>query len=105
MDKKQVLELLKRFKKILERQGTKVDKMILFGSYAAGNYREDSDIDLVVISNDFKDKDFWQRIDIIVNALMEEISPIEAVAMTPEEYENGESMIALFAKESGEVVG
>ena len=32
----------------------KVDKMIVFGSYSKGTATEDSDIDVVVVSNDFK---------------------------------------------------
>jgi predicted nucleotidyltransferase len=104
MDKNQVLNIIKRFRKNIENQGLCVDNIILFGSYANGTHHEGSDIDLVVISKDFEGKDFWERIDIIVNALMIELSTIEAVAMTPEEYESGESMIALFAKEAGEVV-
>ena len=104
MDKKQVLDIIGRFKINLERQGISVDKIILYGSYARGNYYEGSDIDVLVVSKDFKNKDFWERIDIIVNALMLEPSYIEAYPMTPEEFENGDSMIALFARE-GEVVG
>lgn len=104
MDKKQVLGIIDRFEKSLEKQGISVDKILLYGSYVKGNYHEGSDIDLVVVSESFKGMDYWERIEYIVNALMEELSPIEAYPMTPEEFENGESMIALFAKE-GEVVG
>ena len=32
---------------------------MLFGSYATGQYRDDSDIDLVVISRDFENKSYW----------------------------------------------
>ncbi|MBC8204255.1 nucleotidyltransferase domain-containing protein [bacterium] len=103
MDKKDVLEIIDRFRLNLEKQGISVDKVLLYGSYARGNYHEGSDIDLLVVSKDFQNKDFWERIDIIVNALMTELSPIEAYPMTPEEYENGDSMIALFAREGEEV--
>ena len=34
-----------------------IDKAILFGSYAKGNYDIDSDIDLAIFSNSFKDMD------------------------------------------------
>lgn len=33
----------------------KIEAIILFGSYAKGTQNEDSDIDIAVISNDFKD--------------------------------------------------
>jgi predicted nucleotidyltransferase len=38
----------------LKRIGINVEKAILFGSYAKGTYNEWSDIDLAVVSNDFK---------------------------------------------------
>jgi len=103
MDKDIVLGIIQRYRSTLEELGINVEKMILFGSYATGTYHEGSDIDLVVISKDFADKDFWSRIKILAKALRIIFEPIEATAMTPEEYEKGDSMIALFARE-GEVV-
>jgi predicted nucleotidyltransferase len=104
MDKNDVIKIVHRYRATLEDLGIKVEKMILFGSYATGTYHEGSDIDLVVISQDFADKDFWQRIKVLARALRIVFEPIEATAMTPEEFESGDSMIALFAKEGGEVI-
>jgi len=103
MDKKSVLNLLEKFQKTLDQNGTKVDKLILYGSYATGTYREGSDIDLVVISRDFKGLGRWERIEILSKAIYELFEPIEAVAMTPEEWDQGESYIVDYAKQ-GEVV-
>ena len=36
------------------REQYRVDRAILFGSYAKGTQREDSDIDLIIISPDFR---------------------------------------------------
>lgn len=36
--------------KVLEAKGIHLEKAILFGSYARGTQREDSDVDLVIIS-------------------------------------------------------
>src|SRR3990172_10009386 len=103
MDKKAVLDIISRFRKAVESRGIRVAKLILFGSYAAGTYREGSDIDIVVISRDFADKNYWDRIDLLSDAIYEVFEPIEAVAMTPEEWDSGESMIVDYA-ENGEVV-
>ena len=103
MDREYAIEIIHRYRLALEELGVNVEKMILFGSYAAGTYHEGSDIDLVVISKDFADKGFWDRIHILAKALRIVFEPIEATAMTPEEYESGDSMIALFARD-GEVV-
>lgn len=103
MDKKAVLEVISAFREALEHEGIKVNKLVLFGSFATGRYREDSDIDVVVISNDFKAKSYWERIDILSNAIYEVFEPIEAIAYTSEEWEKGESALADYAK-NGEVV-
>jgi predicted nucleotidyltransferase len=103
MDKKAVLEIIARFKKAIESKGIRVERLILFGSYATGTYREGSDIDIVVISDDFKGKSYWERIEILSDAIYEVFEPIEAVAMTPGEWERRESMIVDYA-EKGEVV-
>jgi len=103
MDKKTVLEIISSFRKAIESKGIKTDKLILFGSYATGRYREDSDIDVVVISQDFNDKGYWERIDILSSAIYQVFQPIEAVAMTPEEWEKGKSLLVDYAK-GGEVV-
>ncbi len=103
MDKRPVLGIIANFKKAIEANGIKVNKLILFGSYAKRKEKEDSDIDLVVLSEDFKEKNYWERIDILSAAIYQVFKPIEAVAMTPQEWEKQESMIFDYAKD-GEVV-
>jgi len=103
MDKKAVLEIISAFIKAIESEGIKTDKLILFGSYSKGQFREDSDIDVVVISRDFNNKSYWERIDMLSRAIYSIFEPIEATAFTPEEWQRQESFIADFAK-NGEVV-
>ena len=103
MDKKTVLAIISDFRKAIESKGVKPQKILLYGSYATGDYRPESDIDLVVISEDFEGKSYWQRIDLLSDAIYKVFQPIEAVAMTPQEWENGNSFIADYAK-NGEVI-
>ncbi len=103
MDKKTILAIISDFEKALVLENIKPEKIILFGSCASGTNRPDSDIDLVVISEDFKDKDYWQRIDILSSAVYKVFKPIEAIAMTPQEWLSGDSMITDYAR-NGEVV-
>jgi hypothetical protein len=103
MDKKRIYEIIAAFRKALEEEGIKAQKLILFGSYSTGQSREDSDIDLIVISRDFSGKSYWERIDIFSRAIYRVFEPIEATAFTPEEWESTDSLIADYAK-NGEVV-
>ncbi len=104
MDKAAALEHIQAFREALARQGVRASSLVLFGSYARGNWHEGSDIDVIVISPDFDGMGYWQRIDAMANAIAEIWQPIESIAMTPEEWERGDSMMAQIARESGEVV-
>ena len=103
MDKKSVLKILSRFREALESRGVRITRLILFGSHVEGNSREGSDIDVIVVSEDFSGKSYWQRIDILSDALYEVFEPIEATAMTPEEWERRGSTLAEYAKD-GEII-
>ena len=53
MGKSQVIRLIKEFVNALKQEGITIDRVILYGSYARGHARPDSDIDVAVISKDF----------------------------------------------------
>ncbi len=99
MDKKSVLTIIDRFKNILEQKDFKIKKIILFGSYAKGNYNDNSDIDLIIISDDFGPMDYWQRIDFISEAIYEVFVPIEALPFTTSEWEKNDSFFNDYAKD------
>ncbi len=48
MDKEQVIKLVEAYAKVVT-QNMVVNKIILYGSYARGNYGKDSDIDVAVV--------------------------------------------------------
>ena len=103
MDKRAVLEIISRFQKALEKKGIKIKKLILFGSYASGQSREGSDIDVVVISDDFAGKGYWERIDILSDAIYEVFAPLEVIGMTTKEWGEKDSFVVDYAG-NGEVV-
>lgn len=103
MDKDAVLNTIDRFQKSLENKGIKLSKIILYGSYAKGNYSKTSDIDLIVISDNFAERNHWERIEILADAIYEIFAPIEAIAMTTEEWEKGDSFFCDYAKD-GEIL-
>ena len=103
MDKAAAIKILGQFYRGIKARGIKPQKLILYGSYAAGTHSEGSDIDVVVISDDFIGKDYWERIDILSETIYEIFAPIEAVAMTQEEWDRGDSFVTDFAV-NGEVL-
>ena len=57
----------------------------LFGSYANGTWLEDSDFDIIVVSNEFADKAFVERV-VEVRRLAPEEEPFEILAYTAKEF-------------------
>ena len=53
MDKNQAVRIIRKFAKRLKQEGISVDRVILYGSYATGKVRRDSDIDVAIVSKDF----------------------------------------------------
>lgn len=103
MDKAAVIKIVDQFHESIKAKGIKPLKLILYGSQVSGTNQEGSDIDLVVISDDFKDKDYWERIDILVDVIYEIFAPIEAVALTQEEWDEKDLFVTDFAS-NGEVL-
>ena len=103
VDKNAAVDIVRQYGQAVERQGIHISRIVLYGSYAKGNWHDGSDIDIVVISDDFASKGYWDRIDVLARATCEVWKPIEAVAMTPKEWEQGDSMVVDFARD-GEVV-
>ncbi len=98
MDQDTAIKTIKQFKRALESLNIQVEQLILFGSHAAGTAREDSDLDIIVISSSFADKGYWERIDILSEAIYSVFAPIEASAFTPEEWKTGTSLIRNYAR-------
>ena len=99
MGKKDVLDILKRFRAALESRQVRVDKVVLFGSWAKGTAREDSDIDVVVVSPDFSGKDLWSRARMLGPAAYEVFAPIQALALSPLEWDGKTSTVCELAKD------
>lgn len=53
MDKREAVRIIGNFSKALKKHGVYADYLILYGSYAKGTARPDSDIDVAVVSGSF----------------------------------------------------
>lgn len=85
---REVKEIIERFRKEIERMGVKPLQIILYGSYAGGTAREDSDIDVIVISEDFRKMNLRERLELLGIAAGRVFEPIEALGYTPQEIED-----------------
>lgn len=85
--KRKIERIIKRFRQELKKLGINAEKIILYGSYAKGETREDSDIDLIVISENFKNLNLRERLEILGLAAGRVFEPIEALGYTEKEIE------------------
>ena len=87
MDKDQALKIIKKFVKRLREEGISVDRVFLYGSYAAGQGRGDSDIDVAIVSKDFG-KDRVEEGMALYRIAGKVDTRLEPVPISVEAYEN-----------------
>ncbi len=107
MAQKRAEEVVQFFYDCLKEKKLNISKIIVFGSQARGTETEDSDIDIIVVSEDFKRKNIFKRADMTKDAeirtIRKFIVPLDIITITPEEYENKTSLIAEYAH-TGKVI-
>ena len=95
MDRR-AIEVAREIVEYLKRKGINVEKIILFGSRARGDYLIDSDYDFIIISKDFEGIPFAKRIQLVLEATRENV---DAICLTPEEFEKERnSLISVVAR-------
>jgi len=100
--------LIGQFVKEAQRK-IRIEKVILFGSYAWGKPHLGSDIDLAVVSPDFERMDDTKRIGLLLKIIyklkMPNLVDVEPLGFTEEELENADYFdIAAEIKEKGKIV-
>ncbi|MFW5991208.1 MAG: nucleotidyltransferase domain-containing protein [Candidatus Nanoarchaeia archaeon] len=101
MDREQLLKEIENFKKKLPFDS----RIIVFGSRIKNTNRKDSDVDLIVISEYFRDIKFNKRMPIMYD-YWDMNYPVDFICYTPEEFEEKtkEVTIAKTAQQEGVVV-
>jgi len=61
-----IFKKLKRYLKVLKDHDYNIRKMYVYGSYSRGNYRKDSDIDVLIISDDFTGNRFEDSLKLMI---------------------------------------
>lgn len=107
MAESNVREVIAFFADQLGRQGLRISKIILFGSQMHGTATADSDIDIAVISEDFRGKNMFERAELLNGAdavtIKKLMVPLDVVMMSPDDYAKESSIIAAYVRQ-GQVV-
>ncbi len=91
----QIKSIINDYKDMLGKLGINVSRTILYGSFLKGKPREDSDIDLIVISEDFQKMNLRERLEVLGIAAIRIMQPIEANGYTAKETEKKQQSIFL----------
>jgi len=90
LDKTTVFKIIRDMHKALGKHGIKDNHIALFGSFLNNNFHENSDIDIIIISNSFEGKDLFERINMTLKAESDVrdqyIVPMDILLKTPQEY-------------------
>jgi predicted nucleotidyltransferase len=103
--RRQVTALIRRYVVALEARDIPVERVILFGSHAAGRAQPWSDIDIAVISPKFDTMSLLERYEQLGLANRDLQAPLEIIGFSPAQIANcePESFLAAILKTGREV--
>lgn len=102
-EKNSVIQDVKKYVVVLRENGIPVDKVLLFGSWAKGTAREDSDVDVALISSFFTGDRFMDRRKIV--PLRRKINNnIEPMPFSPEDFAAGGTLVDEIKRYGEEIV-
>jgi len=87
-----VHEIIEQMHQALQENGVKPCHIALFGSFLHGNNHNESDMDIIIISETFEGVDIFERINMTLKAQREirkrYVVPMDILLKTPEEYDS-----------------
>ena len=91
-EKASVIQDIKKYIAVLRENGISVDKALLFGSWAKGTARDESDVDVALVSPFFTGDRFMDRRKIV--PLRRKINNnIEPMPFSPEDFAAGGTLV------------
>lgn len=81
--------IIQQYRSQLKKMGISVEQILLYGSQAADSAQEGSDIDLIVISDDWEPLSTRLRLEILGVAAARILEPIQAQGFTRKEISQG----------------
>ena len=98
-----IRKIIKRYSKVISQNNVKIDKLYLFGSYAKGGAQDDSDIDIAIISRDFKGDRFIDR-RLIVPLRRGIDRRIEPIPYRPEDFKESDPLVSEIVRSGIEII-
>ncbi len=108
MVKKEVIIIKKILLDFFKKKKISLFRIIIFGSYIKGKMHTYSDIDIILISKSFRNKDIFERAD-LMNGLNYELvhkikKPFDLMYYSDTEWKNSNGIIINEAKSMGKVI-
>jgi len=64
MVNKEIIGIKETLLNLFQKKGIKITKIAIFGSYAKGRQKVDSDIDIIIVSPDFRNEDIFEKVEL-----------------------------------------
>jgi predicted nucleotidyltransferase len=105
MAKNEVIRTKDLLFSLLRERNISVDKIVVFGSYARNTAKADSDIDIIIVSKDFRGKGIFKKVALsrgMHSDLVRKINmPVDLMYYSDTEWKNNSSLMIATAKHEG----
>jgi len=88
-----IKKIITEYLRNLNGLGIEVSQIILYGSFAKGNPKKHSDIDIAVVSPTFRKLDIFQRQEVLSKAHHLLGEPIEPIGLTPDQIKGKKGLV------------
>ncbi len=94
--------------RLCQRKGISINKIVIFGSMVKGTQKRYSDIDIIIVSKEFRNKSIFERVE-LANGIGRELvkrtkKPFDIMYYSDIEWAKGNSLVINAAKQAGEVI-
>lgn len=101
----EIKKIIRAYKEELKRHNIHVTKTILYGSYARGNAKPYSDIDLIIISPDLARFSPLKRQELLAKLTIPINAPLEILGYTPAELKkSSHTIFGQIIRETGKLL-
>lgn len=108
MDKREIRLIKDTVSSVLDFNRVELNRIVLFGSYVKNEQTTDSDIDLIIVSKNFRNDTYFKRIDKVLNlnsTLVKTIKkPFDVLLYSDTEWDDSATIMIREAKKNGKTL-